>query len=177
VSVRRHLLLRKFLLPTSGLLLVLSLLTIFTTLSRATPASAAPEITICLKYASSYCADVKNSYDVSGQTIWLYQPSAGAKDYHWYEYVVDCGLSNYCYEFVDVQNTSLCLGASSDQRAVLTSCGIQRSEWVVTGTTHLRNFFWAEDLTVQGPLYNGDPLFVYPKQPGGTNLWQQWTGQ
>jgi hypothetical protein len=176
MSVRRHLSLRKFLVPTSGLLLVASFLTIGATLSTASPASASPEVTICLKYASSYCADVKNSYDVSGQTIWLYQPSAGAKDYHWYEVPYgSCGIS-YCYMFKDVQNTSLCLGASSNAYAVLTSCGIERAAWIKNGT-HLRNFFWAEDLSVEGPLYNGDPLFVSPTVPGGTNTWQQWTGQ
>jgi hypothetical protein len=77
--------------------------------------------------------------DVSGQTVWLYQPSAGAKDYHWYEVPYEsCGIS-FCYMFEDVQSTSVCLGISSNQAAVLASCGIERAAWLKNGT-HLRTF-------------------------------------
>ena len=84
----------------------------------ADPASADPVVTICLTNAPSFCADVKNSVNTSGQPIWLYRPQDGAKDYHWIEVSVPCGdtvclcpVSN-CVEFEDAQNINLCLAAS-----------------------------------------------------------------
>lgn len=141
----------------------------------ASPASAITSITICLKNSTSFCADVKNSNDVSGQPIWLYK-NTQANDYHWHEAThSDCynGLSA-CLIFQDLQNTNLCLGASDTAHAVLLPCGYSRSQWIANGT-HLHNLFWSRDLTVAGPLANGNLLFVYPSS-GCSGCWQQWTG-
>ena len=158
----------------------------------AGPASAAPEITICLTNASSFCADVKDSDNVSGQPVWLWQPKQGANDYHWYEVPVPCDdltcacFGQTCVEFEDAQNTNLCLGVSSNLRGIsLIGCeltgvngGTARAAWIQEGH-YLVNFFLGAHsgyLAVNGPLFNG--RYLYPSQsiaPGGS-VWEQWSG-
>lgn len=175
--------------------LVISLLAVcvFAGVSLATagPASAAPVVTVCLTNAPGYCADVKDSKNVSGQPVWLYRASDGAKDYHWIEVVPPCSdldclcpMTN-CIMFEDAQNPGLCMGLSSNLYGVsLMNChladgtgGTARAAWVQLGN-NLENFFLAtqHDLSVNGPLYSGRYLYVAPHVSPGGNVWQQWSG-
>lgn len=161
----------------------------------AAPASAATQITICLKNSKSFCADVKNSNDVSGQPVWLYS-SSGANDYHWVEVPIPCGTSGDCiagcdsvpcFAFEDAQKPSLCLAASASQGMELINCGLgpglegtPRAAWIKDGTdkSELKNAFWVSGgfLTTFGPLANKNPLDV-TVQGGASGEWQKWTGQ
>jgi hypothetical protein len=155
------------------------------TVGPTTKAFAAPLITICLTESSSYCVDVKSNDNTSGEEVWIW--SHGGDD-HWYEIPLGCP-SQYecipacsvsdCLIFQDAENTSLCLAASQTEGADLISCqlaegGTARAAWVQVGT-HLVNVFWGPNqLMVEGPLYNGDPLLVQPY--GAQGGWYQWTG-
>jgi hypothetical protein len=156
----------------------------------AGPASAQAEITICLTYSSSYCADVMDSDNRSGQQIWLYQASAGAHDYHWYEIPVSCGntsclcLGESCVEFEDAQDTSLCLGVSSDLNEIqLIGCelgygGTARAAWI-EDDHYLVNFFLGAAngyLAVNSPLANGKYLYPEPYSAPGGSVWERWSG-
>lgn len=157
----------------------------------AGPASAAPEIAFCLTNAPTYCADVMNSNNTSGASIWLYRTNDGAKDYKWLEVPVPCNdtycicTQNACVEFEDVQNQNLCLGIRADREAiVLVGCeldnlqgGTQRAAWYPLGGNN-----WASPymgaiglLTVNGPLQDGRYLFPAPHVNPGTKEWQQWS--
>jgi hypothetical protein len=163
------------------------------TMATAGPASASPVITICLTNASAFCADVKDSDNVSGQPIWLYRPQDGAKDYHWYEvpsYCPTMGSATFCacpdqncILFEDVQNPSLCLAATPTGAGIeLINCqydqgGTARAEWVQLGNK-LENEFQGGTgfLTVTGPLFSGRYLYTDPPVASGGNEWQQWSG-
>jgi hypothetical protein len=157
-------------------------------IATAGPASATVEVTICLTYSSSYCADVKDSVNSSPQPIWLYQASA-AHDYKWLETQVECNESlclcesESCVEFQDVQNPSLCLGVSSTLNSiVLIGCqlnygGTGRAAWVYSGD-YLTNWALGQanggDLAVNSPLYSGAPLYPeFYAAPGGS-VWERW---
>jgi hypothetical protein len=185
MTIRRR---RPLLMLITGLLVTCGLFA-GVSLGTAKPASAAPEITICLTNAPQFCADVQNGDNASGTPIWLYRPQDGATDYHWLEVPVPCGLSGCipactvanCISFEDAQDPGLCLAASQSQGAELISCeipigGTARALWIQNGT-HLRNVFWnAEDLTVSGPLYDKRYLYEALTTGSGGNEWQQWTG-
>lgn len=173
MCIRKHL--HLFISMASSILLTGGALTAGL-LVGPTPASAATQITICLTSSSSFCADVKDSDDVSGQPIWLYS-KASAHDFHWIKYTQTAcvGAVTSCLGFKDAQKTSLCLGTSPSQHAVLVSCGTDRSQWIANGH-HLRSLFWAEDLTTLGPLASGNMIAVAPTVGPGTNEWQQWSG-
>ena len=59
---------RAWVVPAAGLMLAASL-AVGINVGTAKPASALPVITVCLSNAPSYCADVKNSRNVSGQPV------------------------------------------------------------------------------------------------------------
>jgi hypothetical protein len=162
-------------------------------IATAAPAFATPVVTICLTNAPSFCADVEDSDNVANQPIWLYQPSAGAKDYKWYEVPVPCSASYClcdgvgCVEFEDVQNPNLCLGISNNLAAItligceLTEGGTGRAAWTTAvGSHYLVNYFLGNPrgyLAVNGSLFNG--RYLYPSEysaPGGA-VWEQWSGQ
>jgi hypothetical protein len=162
------------------------------TAARASAAPAPPKTTICLKNSKSWCVDVKDSKDVSGQPAWLYS-SSGAKDDHWIEVPVPCNgtggcLPNcdigVCVAFEDAQNTSLCLAATASQGIGLLGCGLAnggtaRAAWFVDGNgTELKNDFWASGgyLTVFGPLANRNALGVTVLGIA-SGAWQKWTGE
>jgi hypothetical protein len=154
---------------------------------QAGPASAAPNITIRLTNAPSYCADVKNSVNKAGTTIWLYKCSQG-KSEHWLEIGGRaCGVQqpNLCTEFIDARNTSLCLAMSSSHKVVLQGCGAgggnppARSLWIVhTGPENgWRNFGESPsgDLAVASDK-QGDPLVGVDVSAGGCNgCWYHWS--
>jgi hypothetical protein len=175
--------------------LAVSLLVAVTTLAgvgvvTAGPASAAPEIKICLTYSSSYCADVKDSTNKSGEPIWLYQKSAGAHDYEWLEEPVPCGDAtcicegDACVEFVDAQDQSLCLGVSSSLNSIeligcnLTEGGTARAAWIYS-SDYLVNFFLGSasgGYLAANSASNGSLLYPeYYSAPGGS-VWERWSG-
>jgi hypothetical protein len=156
----------------------------------ASPAMAASKVTICLKSSTSFCADVKDSKDVSGQPVWLYSAS-GSKDDHWLEVPVGCLVSGTCdpkcqitecVEFEDAQNTSLCLAASASNGIELISCqkpingGTPRADWLYDSSSVLRNSFNpGSGLTAFSPLAIENSLFnAAIGQASGE--WQKWTG-
>jgi hypothetical protein len=173
---------------TSCLILTVAVLSTGVALGTASPASAAPEITICLKNSPSFCVDVKDSRDVSGQPVWLYSRSS-ANDYHWFEVPVPCGSmsclpgcdNTSCIAFEDVQKPSLCLAASASEGVDLIPCqlpfgGTARAAWINSPATKIRNYFWiGANLGVNGPLANKNALFVTPSSGGP--IWNQWTGE
>lgn len=141
------------------------------TMATAKPAGALTEVTICLLNSTSYCADVKDGNNTLGQPIWIYDKSF-SRDYHWYELG---GGPDGSFSLEDVQNTSLCLGASDTQSVVLQHCGTPLSYWIpnATGANYLENDFWGgKVLTVRQPI-NGYLLFVDVHVAG---TWQRWTG-
>jgi hypothetical protein len=145
-------------------------------------ANALPVVTICLKYSPSYCADVKSNHNASGETVWIW--SHGGDDL-WYEVPSPCGdfgcscPDTSCVEFEDVANPSLCISATPTGNATLQGCqladgGTLGASWIQIGDG-LRNAFWTNQyLTVEGPLYNGDPMFV--QYLGQANCWYSWIG-
>jgi hypothetical protein len=185
MAIRRR---KRLLTIITGLLIVCGTFA-GVSLGTVKPASAAPEITICLTSAPQFCADVQNGDNTSGSAaIWLYRPQDGASDYHWLEVPVGCSLNGCinacavanCIAFEDAQAPTLCLAASQSQGADLISChlvegGTARALWIQNGT-HLRNVFWGEDLTVTGPLFDKRYLYEAPTVASGGNEWQQWNG-
>jgi hypothetical protein len=168
--------------------LICGLLTASLVVGPASPASALPKITICLKNSTSYCLDVKDSKDVSGQPVWLYSAS-GSKDDHWLEAQVTClgpmGCNSacqftYCVAFEDAQDPSLCLAASASRGMELIPCtpgegGTDRANWTYDDTTTIHNIFWGQNVTVFSPLAITNPVYVaYPGEASGE--WQKWTG-
>jgi hypothetical protein len=170
--------------------LICGVLTASLVAGPASPAMALPKITICLKNSTSFCADVKDSKDVSGQPVWLYSAS-GSKDDHWLEAPVGClgpmgcdagcNMAGGCVAFEDAQNPSLCLAASASRGMELISCqpgqgGTPRADWLFSDTNQLRNIFWVgQVLTAFGPLAIKNSLHVI--NPGsGSGEWQKWTG-
>jgi hypothetical protein len=148
----------------------------------AANATTLPVVTICLKDAPSYCADVKSNNNAVNETVWIW--SHGGDDL-WYEVATPCGDGGCacpdtdCIEFEDVANPALCISATPSENATLQNCqlaagGSLGASWVHLGDG-LRNAFWTNQyLSVEGPLYNGDPMFVaYLGQP---NLWYSWIG-
>ena len=170
-------------------------ITTMTVLAPAGAASAAqaaplmpdvPNVTIYLTNASSYCADVKDSNNVSGTTIWLYKCAQG-KSEHWYEIDgVDCGTSGQyiCSYFIDVRNTSVCLGMNGSRNVVLQGCGsngngYRTSELWITDTgseNGWRNFDWGSngDLAVASDK-QGDKLYGTNASAGCGGCWYHWT--
>jgi len=175
MSIRRRLSLRAPISLFSSLLLASGVLTTGIILGTAGPASAFPQVTIYLTNSTSYCADVKDSRNVSGQPIWLYKCSQ-AGDYHFYEVGgINCVAGSNCYNFEDVQNTSLCLSATSGRTVALGTCNAGLSAWYRQGGNHMGNGFYGAsgDLTVYSPLSNGDLLYAAGSSSGA---WQQWSG-
>lgn len=179
-------------IPLVASLLVVGGVFVGVSVATAGPASALPEIKICLTNSSSFCADVKDSVNKSGEPIWLYQPSNGAHDYQWLEASVPCNdltclCDQGCVEFEDAQNPNLCLGLSSTSYYMeLIGCeltgvngGTARAAWIRDGHYLVNRFLGAANggyLAVPGPLYNGDLLgAAYYSGPGGP-LWEQWSG-
>lgn len=172
---------RKFISLASGLLLASSVLAAVV-VGTASPASAAPEITICLTNASQFCADVEDSVNRSGQPLWLYSPAAGAHDYHWYEVSYSCAPGT-CYKFEDAQDTSLCIYAPSVTagQVRLGNCGASEAQWYASCfqyQNHLvsMNLGPFGALTVFGPLYNGRFLYAQQCVGSGGATWQAWSG-
>jgi hypothetical protein len=148
-----------------------------------------PEITICLLHSPSHCAAIQNNVHKAGQQVWLWNYLGEA---HWFEVSEPCGDAgclcptvSSCIAFEDVGNPSLCLAAptsGSSGNMELGNCellfgGTALSAWEPLNN-RLRNIFWtAQDMVVDGsqPLYNGDPLFVWPDRDI-TNQWVRWTG-
>lgn len=157
----------------------------------AGPASAQPDITLCLTNAPTFCADVKNANNTSGASILLYRPQDGAKDYHWLAVPINC-TDAYCLcptvdcvAFEDAQNPNLCLGVAQSLRAVvLVGCeilndqgGTQRAAWYYLGGNNWANRDMGAQglLTVNGPLADGRYLFPAPHVNPGGATWQQWS--
>jgi hypothetical protein len=165
----------------SWLLTAMAALSLVGSVAATAPAAAAavrpdvPVVTICLTYARSFCADVKNARNVSGQPIWLFKAS-GAKDYHFYDVNVNCPLTGVpgCAEFVDVKNTALCIGVRNNRNVVLLGCNAFAAEWVqvAQGVHYIHWANQVEYLTVSSPV-NRKLLTINFKHAGG---WQQWTG-
>ena len=134
-------------------------------------------ITICLTNARSYCADVKDSSNRSGQPVWLYS-SSSARDYHWYEIPATCpGAvpgSNACIAFSDVQNTGLCMGDNGAKNVVLIRCSAEEAAWVFNANNHLRNATWGPqgDLAVTA---NANKRLLFTTYPGAAR-WERWSG-
>jgi len=160
-------------------------------IATAGPALAQPQITLCLTNARQYCADVKDSTNRVGEPIWLYTQAAGAHDFHWIEVESGgfgvCPDDAVCYSFevpATADGSPLCLGAGNvngELDAELVYCrfsqgGSGPALWIEDGNW-LRNVAYGpEQLSVWGPLYNGDLLYLTYGPPGGA-LWQQWSGQ
>jgi hypothetical protein len=188
------------LIPLAASVLLASAAVVGVGAVAASPASAQAEITICLANSRSYCADVEDSVNKSGQPIWLWQPSAGAHDYEWVEYNVPCndevclcGDSD-CVEFEDEQSPGLCLGvaADGDYNLELIGCelgsgglegGTARAAWYEipgpNGNYLVSDWLGTASggyMAVYGPLSNGNLLYAdYYSAPGGA-AWEQWTG-
>jgi hypothetical protein len=144
--------------------------------ARTAPA-AVKDVTLCLTNSRSYCADVKNDSNVSGQTVWLYK-SSQAKDYHWIEYSETCPLGTpggmSCVGFADAAHSSLCMGMNASKNVVLMSCSAMEAAWALNSNNHLRNATWGPaGLLTVGSNSNGQKLFgAY----AGT-AWQKWSGE
>jgi hypothetical protein len=164
--------LRKPVALVSGLLLATGLFT--TGLALATPpaASAATEITICLTYASSYCADVKDSDNVSGQPIWLYKNGG---DYHWDLVTgISCVAGSNCYNFEDAQHPSLCLTSTVGRSIVLGACNGGRGSWYPEGGNLYGNGGYGANYTLMVKSdTDGSLLTALPAHESG--YWEQWT--
>lgn len=178
MSVRRRIVLTFF--STCSLVLgtgmfATGLMPVASASASAQPA-AVTKVTICLTNSSSFCADVKNDSNTSGQTVWLYS-SSKAKSYHWERYAVQCPLqlpgSLNCLAFQDDQTTNLCMGDNGAKNIVLMSCSAAEAAWVLNANNHLRNASWGPqgDLTVASNK-STEPL--YSTYPGSG--WQQWNG-
>ena len=143
-----------------------------------------PVVNICLTESRSYCADVKSNDNVAGETVWIWADGA---DDRWYESQVIC--EDYscpcpdvsCFMFQNAENTSVCLGANPGTGyAELMGCYditdfSTFAMWYEIGD-HLENSGHANgyELTVQGPLYSGDPMLIFPY--GYSGFWYQWSG-
>jgi hypothetical protein len=177
--LRRHFSLRSLRTFTSlltSLVLATGVLTAGLLLATASSASAAPkapavQVTLCLTNSSSYCADVKDSDNVSGQPIWLYQ---SGNDDHWIMISgVTCTAGSNCFKFEDAQNTSLCLSTTVGRAIELGTCG-DRGSWYSEGGNLLGNGAYAASYTlmVQSPA-NKNLLTALPANTSG--YWQQWS--
>lgn len=169
----------RFRLPILAASVVFSALTV---LALASPASAgtssqtasrrAVTVTVCLKNASTQCADVMDSHNTSGTRIWLY-PKSRAKDYHW-DYVSNpnCTAGVVCFYLKDAQATSLCLAATGTNgaRVELRKCG-DNGSWYNEGGNELGNGFYGANATL---ITNSDKTgyFLYANRTGN---WRQWT--
>lgn len=135
-------------------------------------ASAGTTVTICLTYASSYCADVKDGQNVSGQPIWLYEAS-GSRDYHWILITgVSCVAGTGCYNFEDAQDTSLCLSTTVGREIELGTCG-GRGSWYSEGGNLLGNGAYGASYTLMVRSVSDEvPLTALPK--GESGYWESW---
>jgi hypothetical protein len=132
--------------------------------AAAGPASALPEISICLTNAPTYCADVKDANNTPGASIWLWRTSDGANDYKWLEWQVPCTDSiciceaSSCLEFQDAQDPGQCLGTNQAGNAIiLLGCqtlqgGTPRAAWIYSNNFPNNLESWAlhnnYDLTI-----------------------------
>jgi hypothetical protein len=134
-------------------------------------------VTLCLTNSSAFCADVKDSSDVSGQQIWLYN-KASANDYHWIEFSQTCpggtpgGAS--CFGFADAQNSNLCMGMNASKNVILVPCSSTQSSWALNSDNHLRSAIWgpAGLLTV---AKNANKYKLFGAYEG--TAWQKWSGE
>jgi hypothetical protein len=163
---------------------------------REVPAGAArhaqdgrdlPLVTICLTESSSYCVDVKSNDNKSTEPVWVWDNGADDQWYVWGEGCVgdQCdsacpeGVSS-CYEFEDAENPSLCWAIGPNEEGQLLGCetaygGTGEATFYQIGD-HFKNVGWlldGDEVTVQGPLYNGDIITVAPYGESGD--WYQWS--
>jgi hypothetical protein len=164
--------LRKPVSLVSSLIIATGLLTTGAVLVTPSAASAATQITICLTYASSYCADVKDGYNVSGQPIWLY---ANGRDDHWYLITgVTCIAGSNCYEFEDAQRPSLCLSATTHNRnIVLGACNGGLGSWYPEGGGYLGNGAYGANYTLM-VRSDVDGTLLQALPAGTTGYWKRW---
>jgi len=157
-----------------------------TSVAEAAPSIAIPNVTIFLTNASSYCADVKNSVNRSGTTIWLYKCSLGRSE-HWFEVDgLECGNLGIfvCSVFVDTRNTSVCMSMNGARNVVLAGCGnhgnsyTTAEEWIMdTGPEDgWRNFNWGPngDLAVARDR-SGYKLYGTDASNGCGGCWFRWS--
>jgi hypothetical protein len=140
-------------------------------------------VTIHLTNASSYCADVKDSVNQPGTRIWLYKCALGGSE-HWYQHSpVQCATGGQfiCSVFVDVKNTSVCLGMDGARHVLLQGCSAgytTAEEWIKhTGPENgWRNEFWDGngDLAVASDT-QGDLLYGVNASNGCGGCWFRWT--
>jgi hypothetical protein len=154
------------------------------TVSAAAPASAQPQVTICLTNAPQFCADVKDSVNQLSQPIWLWRPVDGAHDYHWVRGTVNCsgGQGGLCTIFKDAQDQSLCLEGPgvTGHGVFLGNCGAPESQWFTACPQYGNRMTSVNDpvgglLSVNGPLYDGRYLYATSCIAPGGAVWQSWT--
>jgi hypothetical protein len=158
---------------TTGALTTLALPKAHAAAVRAAPQTSS--VTIYLTNASSFCADVKDSDNVSGQPIWLFScSSAGDKRWIPVEFSANCIIANPCYELQDAQDTSLCMSLDvSSNTIVLGRCNVGLAGWYAPGGNLLENEFSASsgyltsDAASNGELLRGKTIH---------NGWQKWSG-
>jgi hypothetical protein len=132
---------------------------------------AAVTVTVCLKNASTQCADVKDSNNTSGTRIWLY-PKSGANDYHWL-YVGDPSCNpGACFYLKDAQKSALCLTATgaNGARVELENCG-EAGSWYNEGGNEQGNAFYGANAT----LITNASTTEYYLYANRTGAWRQWT--
>jgi hypothetical protein len=164
---------RKLISLASSLVIVAGVCTAGFFLVAPTAANAATTVTICLTSATSYCADVKDSDDVSGQPVWLYK-SSQANDYHWVMVTgVSCIAGSNCYNFEDAQKTSLCLSVTSGRSVVLGTCNGGAGSWYSEGGNLLGNGAYGASYTLMvANDTNSSLLDGLPAHTSG--YWERW---
>jgi hypothetical protein len=140
-----------------------------------------PEVTIRLTNASQFCLNVTNNVDKNTQPLQIWTCS-GAGDDHFYENTnTGCVEVVYCMNFEDIHNTGLCVEGpqTTGGNVALGACNGGRSAWYSTCLPgHLGNAFLGNsgNLSVSGPLQNGNQVYAtYCTSPGGAT-WQNWSG-
>jgi hypothetical protein len=144
------------------------------TSSIAAPrAPAFGTVTVWLTNASSFCADVKNSNNHAGATVWLYSCSASHDD-KWVEVPASCPLvPSPCFSFQDAQARSLCMDMPvADGYITLQSCSGVTAAWFIAGANEwLADAAWGGGIVATAAsTVSGDPLFGEALHNG----WQQW---
>jgi hypothetical protein len=137
--------------------------------ATASPASAASEITVCLKNAPKWCADVRNNSNTAGTRIWLW--SNGSDD-KWIETTNVSCVAGVCFNLEDAQNTSLCLTATGTNGAEikLEKCN-NAGSWYNEGGNMLGNgFYGANGSLIANAAGQGDYLYS-----SRTGAWHQWS--
>jgi len=172
MRARMHRILRRPVSLAVSLLMAAGLLTASLTVVPAAPASAQATITICLTYASGYCADVKDSDNVAGQPIWLYHPG---NDYHWLLVTgVTCVAGTNCYQFEDAQKPTLCLSTTVGRSIVLGTCNGGTGSWYPEGGGYYGNGGYGATYTLM--VHTDTDGALLTALPSGTvGYWKRWT--